>query len=95
MGACATAVAGGALCSGEERGGRGENGHGRRGVSTGLVHVSRVQGWKNGGVDTAKQEVAARARACVRWPRASHPPGGRLRVTGAGQWARPLQCQIR
>ena len=34
---------------------------GEKGVSTGLVHVSRARGWKEGGVDTAKQEVVARA----------------------------------
>ena len=66
---------------------------GKVGESERVVHgacVASSWGPEGGG----KQEVAG-ARACVRWPRASHPPGGRLRVTGVGQWTRPLQCQIR
>ena len=89
MGACATAVAGGALCSGEERGGRGENGQGRRGVSTGLVHVSRARGWKEGDVDTAKREVAARAAS-------TRPPAYWQEVEdGAAAGLGQLQCWAR
>lgn len=33
-----------------------------------LIHVSWVRGWEEGGVDTAKQEVAARTRALAALP---------------------------
>ena len=51
---------------------------GEKGVSTGLVHVSWARGWEEGGVDTAKQEVAARARALAALPLPTGRGTGRL-----------------
>ena len=52
----------------------------------------RVQGdaWRR--LDASGQRCEAGgggARARARWPRASHPPGRRLRVTGTALWAGP------
>ena len=69
------------------------------GVSTGLVHVSWARGWEEGGVDTAKQEVAgARLRASATRAR----PSGKRKTTGGGglgqvaglaDWAGQVGCR--
>ena len=59
---------------------------GEGGVSTGLVHVSWARGWEEGGVDTAKQEVAARARALAALPLLVGRGTGRL---AGASWAGP------
>ena len=69
--------------------GEGKMARGEGGVSTGLVHVSRARGWKEGGVDTTKQEVAARAastRPPAYWQEVEDGA-----VAGLGQ----LQCWAR
>jgi len=53
--------------------------------------VREVQGCvASPGTSRGRQQAGGgRTHACLRWPRASHPPGGRLRVTGTALWAGP------
>ena len=100
MGACATAVAGGALCSGEERGGRGENGQGRR-WDPGRVREGRGAAWRS---SRAVQEEPGR-QGGRRWPGRGRAGVGHALVLlsdeeddrrscggGLGQLAGPASC---
>ena len=69
---------------------------GEKGDQHGL-HVSWARGWEEGGVDTAKQEVAARARALAALPLPTGRGTGRLAGASwagrlAGPQVRPGKC---